>query len=186
MLEAIAAILTLGSVILLKYKKRSGWWIGIIAAILYGIVFWQSDIFFQSALQIIFVIQCIDGLYSWNSLIDLKIKQKDFFEIFDPIAFFTTLCIIGFLTGLTLTNLEELSIGYIDVYTFGLALFANWLLIKGIIQSWYVWILLDVILIGLFYYLELWWSVGLYVILLSNAIHASLKWNKEYKLKILK
>lgn len=178
MLEIIAVILTLITVILLKNKNWIGWPIGIGAAFLYGIVFYYENLVGQSMLQGVFILQSFYGWWYWQIKKNEKITIKSHGDFWlYPILFFTLIMFVSW------KSFPEEIVQYLDFYTVALALLANFLLAKSVLQSWYVWIFVDVVLIGLFIYIGLWWTVGLYVLLLMNAIHASIKWKKDYELE---
>jgi len=89
--------------------------------------------------------------------------------------------------GVVITFKFNDSVGVVelfDIWIVLLALFANYLLSIKVYQSWLIWIIVDVLSIGLMISQELWWSVGLYVILLINAVNAYITWKKEYEMDI--
>jgi len=179
MLEIFAAILTLLCVILLKYKNWIGWPIGIVAAVLYGFVFYFEQIYAQTMLQGVFILQSYYGWWYWQIKKNEKIKIIKYSN-HDILFFVLFFSLFASAIAPLLENVGGVN-SFLDIQTTLLALLANYLLTKSVLQSWYVWILVDIILIGLFISLGLWWTVGLYVLLLMNAIHASIKWNQEYE-----
>ena len=51
---------------------------------------------------------------------------------------------------------------------------------KKVLESWLIWIVCDIFMIILMCSQELWWSAGLYVLLLMNASNAYLTWKNNY------
>lgn len=180
-MEIFAVITTIISVVLLKYKWIYGWVVGIIAAIAYSIVFVDAELFGQAALQLVFIIQGMYGWYNWdgdNTTVIHKIQNA---PILRMIGSFTLLAfVLGGIRYSEGSDISEVVVQHLDYYIVGLSLVANYLLTKSILQSWYIWIFVDVLLIGLCTYVGMWWTAGLYGLLLINAVHAVIKWNKEY------
>jgi len=181
-LEIAAVISTLLCVILLNKKYVLGWPVGILAAGLYILVFQNQNLYAQSSLQLIFIIQSAYGWYLWNgdSGQEIKIVKIDYWILFTHILLVVVISLsiyplIGDLGG------EN---SFLDILTTLLALLANYYLSKKILQSWLVWGLVDVLLLGLFAMFGLWWSFGLYIILTIIAINAYLTWNNDYEKQI--
>jgi nicotinamide mononucleotide transporter len=56
---------------------------------------------------------------------------------------------------------------------------AQILLTRKKIDNWVMWVLVDVVYIGLFLMVGMYWTVGLYVVYVLIAIRAIREWNKE-------
>ena len=57
--EILAVITTLLCVWFLNKKKTSGWWWSILAAGLYGILFMNTELYFQAGLQGVFILSML-------------------------------------------------------------------------------------------------------------------------------
>lgn len=188
MIEILAAITTLVCVILLNVKNIWGWPVGIIAAGLYSFVFFEVELYSQVILQCIFILQSIAGWFYWKRDGDsVKIKSSNDNRILLSVLYITAAIWFFWLFSVfmwvdTYDIADVFKRGF-DLFTVGLALYANYLLSLKILQSWKVWILCDIFMIGFMISLGLWWSAGLYVLLLINASIALRNWTKEYKLQ---
>tara|TARA_R110000796_G_scaffold164498_2_gene281353 strand:+ start:373 stop:963 length:591 start_codon:yes stop_codon:yes gene_type:complete len=186
-IEIIAAVTTLLCVILLRYKNFWGWPVSIIAAICYGILFFELELRGQFTIQIVFIIQSILGWISWKKDTSAnKINKARNLFVFEAMLLITVFFLfIWTRTESMWFGKEELFLSdlirSLDYYATTLALFATFLLIYKFKSSWIIWAITDVVLITLFGLQELWWSMGLYVILLGIAIKTAIDWRKEYK-----
>ena len=61
------------------------------------------------------------------------------------------------------------------------SLIAQWFMGRKIVESWIVWILVDVLAIGLYFAKELYPTTALYAIFLALAIWGWLNWRTEWK-----
>lgn len=172
MIELLAAISTLICVLLLNIKNVWGWPAGIVAAGLYSYVFFDVELYGQIFLQGIFILQSIYGWFYWK-------QSSDEYGVISIGKWHVFLVIVGLLAFI-LINTYGYNINYFDVSTVMLALIANWMLSNKILESWIVWIICDILMIWLCISQDLWWSVGLYIILVINASTAYLTWKQDY------
>jgi nicotinamide mononucleotide transporter len=177
-MDFLAAFLTLLCVILLMRKNVLGWPMAILASIYYFLVFYEVDLYGQMSLQIIYIAQSFYGWHLWKKDVgdDLKIRKINFNEIRYGTLFIFAFGIIFFL----LVNPVEPIIGAFDAVITGLALLANYLLAKKVIQSWYLWAFVDLLSVMLFLAHGLYWSVMLYIILMVIASNTYISWSKDY------
>jgi nicotinamide mononucleotide transporter len=181
-IESLAAILTLWCVYLTTKRNIWQWPIGIWAVVLYAIVFLNARLYADFILQGFFAIQGVIGFIVWyqnrevNRSYIIKVerltnKQRGWFIAFTVAAYFVIAYIFKHYTNASLP--------YIDSLAALLSLAANQLLVKRKIESWYLWIAVDLIYIGMFLYKGLIVSSGLYVILLFLAIKGFYEWRKK-------
>jgi nicotinamide mononucleotide transporter len=74
----------------------------------------------------------------------------------------------------------------LDVLTALLSLLATYYLSKKIIQAWYLWSLLNVLLLVLFLSQGLWWASAMEFILLFVSTEAAFSWRADYHFKQLR
>lgn len=178
MYEIGAVITTLLCVFLLNRKITIGWLFGIFGAALFFIVFLKEELFFQSGLQIIYLVQSAYGWWYWKKEDNVKPKLISNWD-------FITHILLAIGLAISLIPYNRLAINdiapFLDVLTTLLALLATYYLSKKIVQSWYLWTLINVLLIALFVAQGLWVATGMEIILLIIAIDASINWTKELK-----
>jgi len=187
MIEIIGAIILLISVFLLSKKKNIGWIFGIVGNILYSIIFFESKLYADFGLQFIFIFQSFYAIYIWNKHkvdSDKIFKETEVSTSSNKYKILSLIYIIatGVVTGYILDNYTDANLPYIDGMVTSISIIANWLLSIRKIESWILWIIADVIFIGMFIHTELYITLGLYIIFLINAIYGYLNWKKELKL----
>lgn len=183
LLEITAMVFTLICVYLATKNKVMSWPIGIIGVILYSVLFLQVQLYAEVILQTIFLIQ---GFYGWYNWVELKDKPPA------PIAKLLNnerFKWLGVILGSTismyfiLSVYTDASIPLIDSFTTSVSLVANWLLAKRKIESWYLWIFIDLIYVGMFAYKMLYLTSGLYFVFFFMAIYGLHNWKEEYNNK---
>lgn len=183
-MEIFAVIFTLLCVWLAMKRNVLSWPIGLIGVILYSFIFWNTKLYSDFILQIIFFIQGIIGwLYWFKNKEDNTNKTKiDNLTSNDKIKWVIFSIISYIIISLLLSNYTDASAPWIDSFVAINSLIANWLLAKRKIENWYIWIMVDIIYIGLFIYKELYLSAGLYLILGIISVNSLIEWNKQLKL----
>lgn len=136
-------------------------------------------------LQVIFLIQSIYGWYFW-----LHGKKEDHEEVpirllnnkervLTGIMLLLLITSIGFFTA-TFTDTD---VAYLDASVASISLIANLLLARKILDNWVLWIFVDAVYVGLFYYKELYLTSALYLVFFFLATAGFLQWRKEWRLQ---
>lgn len=172
MLEIVAVLFSLLSVLMTKQKKWICWPIGIVGIITYGFLFFKNELFWQFALQGIFLVQSIIGWRYWKRQTQERFQTKpmtvnDWYEFI-----FITFSIVFLTYYYPLSTLVRL-----DVITSALSLYANFLLIKKKTSAWVVWILVDAIMVYMFLGKDLFLSAALYILFLMIACLSFYDWS---------
>jgi len=183
--EVVAVIMTLFCVFQLNGKNSIGWVYGIIGAAMFFIVFIKEGLLFQSGLQVIFLIQSAYGWWLWSGSkksSDVEPKMMKNGDFISHILGVTALSIV------IVPYIERLGgvNSFLDVLTTLLALLATYYLSKKIIQAWYLWVIINALMIVLFYTQGLWMATSMEIILLIISFNASVTWTTDYRFKELR
>jgi len=179
--EIIAVIVGLVSVILTTKQNIWCWPIGLISIIAFLILFFTSKLYSGAILHVIFLAQSSYGWYAWNKGKDgskLPVKKMNWnFVIFEVL-----LAIIGGLIfGIILEVNTDAQSPYLDATIATLSLLANWYLVRKVIQAWWIWVIVDVLGIIMFTYQGLYLTSILYVIFLGLSFRGLYSWGKDLK-----
>jgi nicotinamide mononucleotide transporter len=181
-LEIIAVIFTLVCVALTVIRNVWCWPIGIIGVTAYFFLFFQTKLYADMGLQVIYFAQGVYGWYFWlygkkADDEEVPIRRLSRNEILTGFAAIGCLIIaIGFLTS-TFTDTD---VAYLDATVASVSLVANMLLARKIIDNWVLWITVDVVYVFLFAYKGLYLSSGLYALFFFMAIAGLIGWRKKW------
>jgi nicotinamide mononucleotide transporter len=184
-LEIFATLFTLICVWLTVRRSIWCWPTGIIGVSAYFFVFFQNQLYADMGLQVIFLVQNIYGWYYW-------LHGKDGNEHDVPIRllhpqerWWTALSIAGLaaIIGTFTHTFTNTDVAYLDATVASISLVANLLLARKVLDNWVLWILVDVVYVGLFYYKELYLTAGLYLVFFFMATSGFLQWRKEWQLQ---
>lgn len=193
-LEFFGTLFTLWSVYLISKNKILNWPVGIIGIILFIILFYQIQLYSDFFEQIYFLITSFYGWWLW-SVKGKSNEQKDKLVISrssNKILIFTIFSILvgTILMGFIIARIhlfipalfqEPATFPYLDSFTTVMSFAATILMIYRKIESWIIWIIVDIIGIWLYFIKDVKLISLLYVIFLILAINGLITWIKLYK-----
>jgi nicotinamide mononucleotide transporter len=181
-LEMIAALFGLVCVGLTIYRHIGCWPTGLIQVVLLIAVFYQAKLYSEMLLQIIYVFLQLYGWYAWlhggpdrTPLIVSRLPARQM--LIWTFAGVVNAAALGSLMAWH-TNA---SFPYVDAIVTIASLIAQWLLGRKVLESWLVWIFVDVVSIPLFLAKELYWTAGLYAVFLVMATWGWVEWRGVWK-----
>jgi len=178
MIEFIGALFTLLSAYYTVKEKVICWPLAIASTIIYIYLLYIEKLYGQVFVDILTLFQCAYGWYYWDKTDN---KQP---ERLKPIKFVRDIFLLVLISSITIyyirtytNNPQPVS----DITSTYLALLANWYLAKKFIDGFYVWVIADIILAYMFYYQHMYWSMGLFIILIGFALQGQFAWQKSLK-----
>jgi nicotinamide mononucleotide transporter len=178
--EIIGTILGLISVWLTVRQNIWCWPTGIVMVALYAVVFFQTGFYSQAGLQVVYVVLQVYGWYEW--LHGGKARGK--LEVTRiglrlGVALAVMTAAVTTLMGYALAKQPDAALPYWDSAITVLSLVAQWMLTKKIIENWLVWIVVDVLTIGVCAAKALYPTMALYAAFLALAALGWIEWRKS-------
>lgn len=156
------------------------WPIGIINSGALLIVFYEAQYYADTGLQVIFIVLSVYGWYEWlhggkdSSELEISNSYLKLNLLLAIIAF------AGMLTiGYTLSRWTNASLPYVDSLMSVMSLIAQWMMAKKLLESWLVWIAVDLLSIGMYFAKGLYPTLLLYTVYLVLAILGYIEWRKS-------
>ncbi len=178
-IEIIAVLFTLLSVILTVKGNILCWPAGLIGVTFYSIIFYQHHLLGDLFLQGVFVIQSILGWINWR-------KPKEELPISflnkKQLAYLISGIVVLYTITLYLTSRYGGNMPILDSSAMTLSIMATFLLVKKKVEAWVLWIINDIILITLFSLNGLNISSYVYFLFLILAVIGLRKWIKYTKI----
>jgi nicotinamide mononucleotide transporter len=180
--EVFAALMGFICVLLNIRANIWAWFFGILSIVPYIFVFYQVGLYGDFALHIFFLIANFYGIWHW--LYGGKGNQVDSLPITKSqpamLGIGLVLSLIGMLLfGYASSLIETASLPYIDAY---IAIFSVWgqiLLARKKIENWLVWIIVDIVAIGVYFHKDLYATSLLYTLYLFMASYGYWQWRKK-------
>jgi nicotinamide mononucleotide transporter len=187
-IEFFGTILNIAAVYLVARNNKWNWVVGSVASVLFGLLFFQIRLYSDFFEQIYYGITGVIGWILWskkneNSIEKAITKTTQKTNIIYTFAVILGTVLLGYLTA----NFnvwwpqffpESASYPYLDAFTTVLSFAATILLIQKKVESWYMWILVDIIGIWLYYTKGVVFVSLLYIVFLVLAAQGLFKWKK--------
>ncbi len=153
---------------------------GIVNVALYAYLFIQSKLYADALLQVFYVVLLIYGWIKWLK----KNKEDESTEVTkSSSSLLLMLSLIGIvftiLLGTFFKHYTDASLPYIDSLTTSISLVAQWMIAKKKIENWLLWIVADVIYVGMYIYKHLYLTSALYFIFIILAVMGYVEWKKS-------
>jgi len=176
-IEAIAVIFGLLCVWLTIRQNILCWPTGLIQVLLYIFIFYKALLYSDMLLHVIYVAMQIYGWYHW--LYGGKGKTELKVSVLPVTLLIKWICIgvLGTFTwGYLMTNYTNAAAPYADAFTTAMSLIAQWLMARKRLESWFFWIAVDLVAIGVYLYKSLYLTMGLYAVFLVLATIGYFRW----------
>lgn len=151
--------------LILSIREKIGlWFFGLCSSALFMFVFYRARIYADMGINAYYVLISIYGWYHWY--FDRERNQQQL-----PVTRITSRMVILLLTlsGLfygiifyILSNYTNSDIAGWDAFTTAFSITATWMLARKILEHWLVWIVVDLVSVGLYLYKGLYPTVGLF------------------------
>lgn len=184
--ELIGTLFGLVSIYFATRANLLTWPTGIVNEFFLFILFFQIQLYADMFLQLYFFIVTIYGWYQWNNKKDqvditiLDLKSRIFFALI--------IIILTLISGFFFLNIHTYLPAYfkikasyplIDSLVMVLSIVATVLLAKKKIESWYLWIFVDLICMFLYYKKGVYFLSLEYLIFLGLALYGLYHWKKQ-------
>jgi len=176
-IELFSALLGVAGVWLNTKPNILGWPIGIVSVVLAAFVYFQTRLFAEFGLQIFYA---ISGFYGWWQWFGLQGKNEN--SKISGITFkgliISLVSGIGltFLIGNWLRNNTSADFPWVDSGLAAFSLIAQIWLAKKYLENWLLWMVINLISIGLYFVKGLWFFLALYLFYFFLAILGYKNW----------
>ena len=188
-LEIIAVVFGVVAIWLASKGEVVNFGIGLVNCVLYGILFGREGLYSGMILQGIYFAINLYGLYSWRKPkeeVDKELKVM-WLTVKERVVIVAVIVVTGVLWGMGVKwgaqllpeNIQGPQYPMVDAILTTASVVAQILLTRKKIDNWVIWVLVDVVYIGLFLMVGMYWTAGLYVVYTGIAVNAVKMWNEE-------
>ena len=180
-LEWAANILTALCIYLAGRNKVLTWPVGIIATCLFGVLFYKAGLFADSLLQVFFIATGIIGWMGWknNKIVEeipthIDVKK---FVLYSVIAISVAIA-YGYFLLYRVADTFDAYVPFVDSLILTLSILGQLLLMRKKIETWMVWIVVNIISVPLYFSRDLYLTSFMYSLFLINAVVSYFYWKK--------
>ncbi|CAN5474816.1 nicotinamide riboside transporter PnuC [soil metagenome] len=146
---------------------------------LYGVLFFNERLYADAILQVFYLFLLVYGWMQWkrtdqqNDFITTKI-EREFWILLAIICIGATMLI-----GTVFKNYTDASLPYLDSLLTSMSFIAQWMVAKKKLENWLVWIVADIVYVGMYIYKDLYLTAGLYFVFIILAFIGYREWKKK-------
>jgi nicotinamide mononucleotide transporter len=178
-LEGIAAAFGVVSVFLSTRQKIWSWPTAIVNVALYTVVFYHGRLYGQMGLQAVYLILSVYGWYQWlhggEQRTALRVSRAS------PrlLATLLALNLVAWLVLAAVLRRTDAALPWLDALLTTTSLVAQWMMTRKIIESWALWIAVDVVYVPMFWSQRLYATSLLYTAFLVLAVMGLVEWRRS-------
>lgn len=184
LLEIISFVLAVITVVLNIRQVHWAWLFAIVSSATYAVVFYEALLYGDAGLQGVFIAVSVWGWYQWlhggSQHAQLVVTRSSnigwAFGIASWLAAFVLL-------ALFLDHYTNTDVPYIDGFLTAGSLLGQVLLSRKKVENWIVWIVVDILYVGLYVYKDLYLTAFLYAIFVVLASIGLATWYREAERK---
>ena len=180
-LQWTAAIVGAISVYLSARENIWSWPTAIINVSLSAFIFYESGLYSDMGLQVVYLVLSVYGWYQWlhggahHTRLHVS-RATPRVWLACAVVGLSAWLIIGRLTSL----LPGVSLPYLDSGLTSLSLIAQWMMTRKILENWILWIVADLVYVPMYLYKDLVPTAGLYAVFLVLAVIGFVQWRRSY------
>jgi len=182
--ELTGSLLSLIYLYLSVKQKVSLWVFGFLCSLLYIVVFFRSKFYADMSLQFYYLFVSIYGWLSWKlgkqkSGRDVPVRKT---RLKEAVVLAVAAILVYVAYYLVLINYTDSPLPKADSFTTALSIVATWMLARKMIEHWLLWIIVDGMSAGLYFYKELYPTAILFIVYTAMAIVGYIQWRKSMQL----
>jgi len=178
--ELVAVVLTLVAVYLTTRQNIWCWPLGMVSVTLYALVFYQAKLYADMGLQGLYFALAVYGWWAWlrggedHSELEVSLTSGRMRTVLTTIG-----VLVGITLGQTLDRFTDASLPFMDSVLTSFSIVAQWMQTRKLLESWLVWLAVDVFYVGMFLYKGLYPTAALYAVFLLLAVKGFVEWRRS-------
>ena len=179
-LEIVAFGLALLMVVLNMRVNALAWPLAIVSSLLYFALFSNSRLYGEASLQIVFVVVALWGWWQWRrgTQSDGGVLRVRELSARARWGLLVALGVAWPAAGWFLKHYTDTDVPWWDAFPTAGSLIGQWLLGRQYVENWLVWIVVNVVSVGLFVYKGLWLTTLLYSLFIVLSVLGWRAWQR--------
>ena len=186
LLEILATLFVVAYVVLAAKRRRLCWIPGAIAAALVGVVSYVRDLPMQAALQGFYIVVSVYGYWNWRRSEVRGELPVGYAPIWWHLAAAAVILPLSWFSAGLLASETRAAWPLADSLTTWASVFATWLAARARIENWVYWVVIDGVLVYL-YYMQDAPIIALQMLALTGmALGGYLAWRRRLRLQAVR
>jgi nicotinamide mononucleotide transporter len=177
--EILAMLTGVGYAILAARRNRLCWVAGAVSSALAALLAGLRGLPMQSGLQVFFVGMSVYGWLSWTRRAAQGELSVGLWPWYSHLGAAIVVIVLAFLAAHVLASETKAAWPLLDSVTTGFSLLATWLAARAKLENWLYWIVIDGVLVFLFYVQDLRFLALLNVLFIFIAAAGFIAWRRR-------
>ena len=178
-LDIVTTVLGL-AYILLEYKANVWMWaVGFAMQALGIVLYYQKGLYADCGMEFYYLAMTVYGYWKW--IHGTPTKEALPIRYFPKRLVFPWLAIIAAIWGIIywlLVTFTNSNVPLADSFTTALSIVGIWALAHKYLEQWFIWIAVDVVTCGLYFYKDIPFKASLYALYVVIAVFGYMKWRR--------
>jgi nicotinamide mononucleotide transporter len=161
-----------------------GWPLAIISSVLYFFLFWHQRLYGDACLQIVFAVLAVWGWWVWLKDIEGASMPITTSSKRSRLIFMVSGVVLWLVTGAFLRKYTDTDVPWWDAFPTAFSLVGQYLLAYKNLDNWVIWILVNVVSVGLFAWKGLWLTTLLYLAFIVISVLGWRAWRARLSLEL--
>lgn len=170
-------------------EKASLWIVGFLTSAAYVYVFYKSKFYADMSLQVYYLVISVYGFYYWlkggktvekqsqnDNKVPIKTTSLQLWAVL-----FVIFLVLFVVMGYVLEHYTDSPVPWWDAFTTAASIIATWMLARKLIEQWLIWIVVDLVSMGLYIVKGLYPTSFLFFVYTILAIVGYFQWLKSLK-----
>lgn len=181
-LEIIAVLVNVLGVWLTARRTPWCWPVGVVAVLLYVWIFYDVKLYSDMLLQVLFAFLQGYGWWRWRTgrVAEGKVRIEPLHPRLAIISLVAG-AVLSVLLGTAMAHFTDAAVPWLDATLTGYSLVASYWAARKFVASWWLWIGLDAVYTGLYYYKDLPLTAVLYAGFILLAIYGLRAWQYDLR-----
>ena len=179
-LEIVGAVIGL-VYLYLEYKADKWLWLfSVIMPVIYIVLFYRSKFYADMGINVYYLFAGIYGWMKWTK--GHRSAQAELVISHTPLKAVVPLSVVALaLFGAiawVLIRFTDSPVPYGDAFTTALSVMGMWMLANKFVEHWGIWLVVNTVSCALYFWKELYYTGGLFVVYVVISVLGYLKWRK--------
>jgi nicotinamide mononucleotide transporter len=179
-LEIVACVLAIAMVVCNMRVIALGWPLAIASSLLYFALFWNSKLYGDASLQILFVVVAAWGWWQWlrGTTPDGSALRVRVLGAQGRLVAIAAVLLGWPVIGWFLRRYTDTDVPWWDAFPTVASIAGQWLLGRKYVENWPTWVIVNLVSVALFAYKGLWLTVALYGVFVALSFAGWRAWRR--------
>tara|TARA_R110002072_G_scaffold20841_3_gene75167 strand:+ start:49053 stop:49658 length:606 start_codon:yes stop_codon:yes gene_type:complete len=179
--EIAAVVLGIAYLVLAMRENILCWYAAFISTGIFLVIFWDVNLYMESALQIYYLGMAIYGWFQWQKgHTDDGSLPISSWMLVRHLQVIAAIVVVSGTSGYLLSTYTDASFPYLDSFTTWGAIVTTYMVAKKVLENWIYWFVIDGLSIYLYIDRELYFTATLFAAYLIIVVFGYLTWSRRF------